>query len=176
MSYRQKMAEPAGVSERFSTGTPVETKRRLAEGDAIVLPFELSAAFDGTDWKWSVSSVLSTVTDGTNGLNIDLSAAGFDTGTIIAATKWIVLQADIDGSLVDSNWTLLAVDLADAIEVGVTSGAQDKVRLLIGKITYVDDVATVTQHIFTAQRLAHGFLNTLLVRVFESAPVHADYA
>jgi len=151
-------------------------------------PFMLSVEYDGTAWNWQVSSYQSSVTDGTNGAAIDLSGALFDTPTAIDATKYIVLQATVGSELALSSWTVLAVDLADADEVNMSALpdppytlVQDAARLLIGKITYtaadegIPSTAVATQAIYTGQRVAHGFLNGSVVRVFESAPVHPSY-
>jgi len=155
-------------------------------------PFTLSVEYDGTDWAWTVSSYQSSVTDGTNGDVIDLSTAGFDTPTAIAATKYIALQASVSSGLELSSWTLLEVDLADSDEVGYPAIAdpppdppdpviQSEARLLIGKITYTaateeaPATAVATQAIYTAQRVAHSFLNGSVVRTFEAAPVHPSY-
>jgi hypothetical protein len=147
-----------------------------------VIPFKLSARNDAGTLKWSVSSAYASITDGTNGDTIDLSSAGFDTetGHTISATKYIVLEGSVDSSLAITAWTLTAVDLANADEVGLAGSpsAQNKIRLLIGKVV-VDtapdpDTVAVTQAVFTPQRVTLAFLNGLEVKVFEAAPIHPD--
>ena len=60
-----------------------------------------------------------------------------------------------------------------ADEVGVDDDYnQNEIRLLLGIVTSEDGRAWKTQHYFTAARLTYGFLNSRLVRVFESAPTH----
>lgn len=155
---------------------------------ALVTPFLLSVNNSGAPPTWSVSSLYSSVTDGVNGDAIDLAvpagtdwsvgAIKFDVDTVIAATKYIVLEADVDSELVVTDWTLAAVDLADAMEVrtnGGTPDIQDKVRLLIGKVTVDAGAATVGQAVFTAQELTYKFINGMMVRGFVAAPVHPDY-
>jgi len=138
--------------------------------------FQISVKASGGALTWSVSSFLSTITDGTNGTAIDISSASFDTATSIATTKFIVLEADVDSTLALTNWTLSAVDLADTAEV-VMSGSipdeQTKIRLYIGKITIAAGVATVTQAITSAQRVANDMTNGVLTKVFEFAPTAA---
>lgn len=144
------------------------------ESDPITLPFALTTS----ELTWSVSSALSSITDGTNGDAIDLSVLGiFDVPNNIAATKYIVLEADVDEDLVCTGWAFSAVNAADTVGVKTNGGApdiQDKVRLLIGKVTVADGAASATQAVFTSQRLTHGFLNGIMVRVFASAPTHPD--
>jgi len=118
------------------------------------------------DVKWNVSASRSTITAGTNGDAIDLTLAGFDTPETITQTKYIVLEADVI-ALVVSSWTFSAVDLADTKEVGI-----DKIRLLIGKVTFTDNIASVDQIAFMPQILDNGFLNGALVKVLNPFQVH----
>jgi hypothetical protein len=130
------------------------------------------------DGQWIVLSDLSSVTDGTNGSEIPLPG-GFDVPNTFSGTTWIVLEADVDTELVLTNWTLTAAtSAADAVEVetGGSPVAQTKLRLLIAIVS--GDSATgptLYQCANTAQRITHGLLNGLAVKVFESAPVNPDY-
>jgi hypothetical protein len=152
--------------------------------------FKLSVALDGANWKWQVSSSKSVVTDGTNGEAIDLGPSGaawktgaikFDVATTISATKYIVLECTVDpDDLTLTDWTLAAVDVADADEVktGGDPIAQTKARLLIGKITQDTapdpDTYSASQAVFTAQRISVGFLNGISCKIFDAAPIHQD--
>ena len=132
--------------------------------------------------KWNVSASRSTITDGTNGDAIDLTLAGFDTPETITETKFIVLEADVDeeadvGEEVVSNWTFSAVDAEDIEEVGMSDVVdeipkQNKLRLLIGKITFTDGVASVEQIETRPQILDGGFLNGTLVKILNPFQVH----
>ena len=148
--------------------------------------WKLTTAIDEGDVKWNVSASRSTITDGTNGDAIDLTLAGFDTPETIDETKFIVLEADVDIEAdVDeeddeeavSNWKFSAVDAEDIEEVGMTDVVdeipkQNKLRLLIGKITFTDDVASVEQIETRPQILDYGFLNGILVKILNPFQVH----
>lgn len=136
-------------------------------------PFQLAVRKDGVNWQWTVLSLFSTVTDGTNGNMFDLSGAGFDAWNTFTAAKKIVLSADIDDDLVPSNWTISAIDETE--EVLFVADAQTKARLFIGKVYFDAGKGKTFQQIEWAQRFCHGFLNGVYVRIFEYAPVHADY-
>ena len=129
------------------------------------------------DGNWTVLSDLSSVTDGTNGTEITLPA-GFDTPNAITGRVWIVLEADVDTDLVVSNWTLTAAtSAADAAEVGTGGSpvAQTKLRLLIAIVGGLSaDGPALFQCVNTAQRITHGLLNGLPVKVFEAAPVNPN--
>ena len=79
-------------------------------------------------------------------------------------------------SLVVTSLEVIAVDGEDAAladEVSLDgSDDQDEIRLLLGIVTEAKGEHSKTQHYFTAARLTYGFLNSRLVRVFESAPTH----
>lgn len=148
--------------------------RRAVPTDELKLPFKLTAFQDGETYHWQVSSVLSTITDGTNGSN--LSIANLDTDNAYSATKWIVVQATVTDLAVGS-LSVTAVD--DPDEVGLDSSTppeQNTIRLLIGKVSIVEDAPVSEQFRFDAARLTYGFLNGILVRVFESCHVHPSYA
>jgi len=136
----------------------------------------LTTAIVDTDIKWKVSDNRSTITDGTNGNAIDLTLAGFDTPETITETKYIVLEADVL-ELAATDWIFSAVDLADIEEVGMSGVVseimeQNKLRLLIGKITFTDGVASVEQIETRPQILDGGFLNGTLVKILNPFRVH----
>jgi hypothetical protein len=164
-----------------------------AAGAQPIIPFRLTARNDDGTIKWMVSSERSSITNGTNGIAYDFGDTGtawtstspkkFDVEHSLAspASKYIVLLAEVDSSLVASNWTLADVDIADAEEVGLDGGspeAQDEIRLLIGKLTVETapdpDTVTVSQAVFSQQRTTLGFLNGLEVLVFEPCGINLD--
>jgi hypothetical protein len=142
-------------------------------GEPPVLPFALSVSQDGEIYNWRVSSVYSTITDGTNGDN--LSVENFDADFAFTGEKWVVVEAAVTDLSVGT-LEVLAVD--DPEEVALdesTPPAQNKVRLLIGKVNVVESVPVREQYRFDAARLTYGFLNGKIIRVFESCHVHPDY-
>ena len=114
---------------------------------------------------------LSTITYGTNGASLDI--ATLDTATVFEGTKYLVVKGNVS-SLVVTSLEVIAVNAADlADEVSLDgSDDQDEIRLLLGIVTEGEGEHSKTQHYFTAARLTYGFLNSRLVRVFESAPTH----
>lgn len=188
-----ELGDGAKISARGDTIGNFDTPETIyaggggSGGGSFEHAFKLSVALDGTDWKWQVAQTNSSVQDGTNGDAIDLGPSGadwksgaikFGVATTITATKYIVLECTVDSDdLTLTDWTLAAVDEADADEVatGGSPVAQTKARLLIGKITKDTapdpDTYTASQAVFSAQRIAHGYMNGLLVRVFDSAPI-----
>lgn len=175
----------------FSPERPEISLRRpsgLFEGE--IVPFKLSISNNNGTLEWRVSSNRSSITDGTNGDAVDLSPTGadwatgavkFDVDTAITATKYIVLKASVDPDLEVTDWTLAAVNAADAVEVGTDAGppiTQDEIRLLIGKVT-IDtapdpDVVSVSQAVFSPQMITYGLTNGLPSKVFASAPIQID--
>jgi len=156
-------------------------KDRNGNGDA----WRLSTSMDGTNWKWYVSSWLSSITDGTNGDLIPLAdIPGLDEpdGTSVSATSWIVLEADVDPSLNLTGWTAIATtDDTEIDEVGFDEEdptIQTKLRLLIGKI--VIDTGDPPQAHFlqfrtTPVMITVGICNGVAVKLFQEAPLHCDY-
>jgi hypothetical protein len=143
------------------------------QGGRMDLPFSLSVSKVADAYNWKVSSKYSTITDGTNGDS--LAITNFDTDTVYTATKWIVVEGAVT-DLAVSSLQVKAVD--DPAEV-VMSGSpldQSTIRLLIGKVSIVDDAPVFDRFLTEAARLTYGFLNGKLVRVFELAPVHQSYA
>lgn len=154
-------------------------------------PFKLSVTTIDEIFYWKVSQYRSSIQDGTNGDAIDLSPSGtawtgaspikFDTNTEIASTKYIVLKASVDEFLVIKDWTLAAVDAADAVEVGDDGGTppkQDEIRLLIGKVI-IDtvpepDTISATQAVFSPQIIVDDMTNGMLCRVFANHGIQID--
>jgi hypothetical protein len=171
---------PSKANDTVGQFDTPETVTMGGAGTALELPFALSVMKDGSTWKWRVSSKGSTLIDGTNGAAVSLptgeTPVGMDFDHPITATKWIVLQAEVSAGLDCSSWAFAAVDSADADEVGMTTATpptQNKLRLLIGKITFTGSpaVATAAQATYSAQRLTYGWLNGVPVRLLESAPI-----
>ena len=127
---------------------------------------------DNFVYKWSVGPAnLSTIIDGTNGASLDI--ATLDTATVFEGTKYLVVKGYVS-SLVVTSLEVIAVNaaaLADEVSLD-GSDDQDEIRLLLGIVTEAEGEHSKTQHYFTAARLTYGFLNSRLVRVFESAPTH----
>ena len=176
---------PNGTTLEFKPG-----KSTTQQSTSATIPFKLTTSISEGTMYWSVAQTNSSVMDGTNGDAIDLGPSGadwasgaikFNVETSISTTKYIVLKAAVDTDLVITDWTLAAVDAADAVEVGDdggTSPVQEEIRLLIGKVT-IDtspdpDTITASQAVFSAQRITHGLLNGMAVKVFESAPIQID--
>lgn len=155
------------------------------------VPFKLTAWKQDETFYWKVSQYRSSIQDGTNGNAIDLSPSGaawtgtdpikFDINTEIASTKYIVLKASVDEFLVITDWTLAAVDAADAVEVGDDGGTppkQDEIRLLIGKVI-IDtvpepDTISATQAVFSPQIIVDDMTNGMLCRVFANHGIQID--
>lgn len=193
-----QVSRPSKLDQLYSDGSPSKIDRRDPEDEwyedtkvkaestyspespaagGLNTPFLLSVAGSaGAGFTWSVSSAYSSITDDTNGGRIDLSALGiFDVPNAIAASAFIVLEADVDAAFVVSNWALSAV--ADPSEVAVDAGPpafQNKVRLLIGRVVFTAGEAEAKQAVFTPQMLSYGFYNGLLVKLFTAAPVNKD--
>lgn len=131
-------------------------------------PWKLSTRNNDGTLEWKVEREEGTITDGTNGSSIDITAATFDTWTSITATKYIALEASVSTALALSSWTLSAVDAADALEVGFdgTGEVQDTIRLIIGKVTITSGAISHEQIAKDHQRVDYGFLNGVLVKVF----------
>lgn len=140
-------------------------------GTSTVLPFALSVSVDDTTLNWQVSSIYSTITDGTNGDNMEIT--GLDTDTEFMEDKWIVVEGVVT-SLAVTELTVTAVDDPDEVSFAGDPEEQNKIRLLIGKVSIVDDAPVAKQFLFHSSRLTYGFLNGKLVRVFELAPTHKD--
>jgi hypothetical protein len=162
---------PSGITIEI---VRVKTTRTAAASDRV--SFKLSTQIEDDDVKFEVSSERSTIIDGTNGPALDLSTSStewasgalkFDTlSAAITVDTWVVLEADVDEDFLITDWTLAAkTTAADAKEVGFNDPDpgdpvfQNKVRLIIGKIEFEDDVPTVTQATTLPQMLEFIFTN-----------------
>mgnify|MGYP003624236397 CR=1 FL=1 len=161
-----KIAPSHGVSTRPEI---IQVNRRSSPSSGENHPFHLSVSKDGAIYYWNVSSVGSTITDGTNGAS--LAIGNMDTDTAFTAAKYIVADATVT-SLVLTGLAISAVDDPEEVDTAGTPAEQDTIRYLIGKVDVVDSAPTKTQYALTAARLTYGFLNAKLVRVFEFAPTH----
>ena len=118
--------------------------------------------------KFSVGA--GSITDGTNGaVAFSIGSAGEEK----SGSGFVVISADVDASLECSNWALEVSGSAPQ-EVVMTESVQTKVNLLIGKVGNVKGGLEVAQAISSSQRVTHGLMNGVAVRVFESAPTHPD--
>lgn len=191
LSKGQITGGPGIRVRRVGNNTVITTRRATLGGvEEESVPFKLTVTKDEDDWKWKVSQNKSSIQDGTNGDAIDLGPSGtawatgaimFDTTTTLTATKFILLEADVDADLVITDWTLVAANAADAKELRFTTSGtiyQDKIRLLIGKIT-VDtapdpDTYVASQAVFSPQMITHGLNNGLAVKCFLASPIQVD--
>jgi hypothetical protein len=159
-----------------------EGRFKASEDASIPISWRLSVTFDDPDYKWSVSAINSTITEGTNGTLIDLSsdsskwlastAIKFDVLTNITASQWIVLECAVSSTFVLSNFTFKAVSTrTNALEVKfLTTGTlqQEKLRMLIGKIIFEDGVPRVVQGEKNEQFIDWGMLNSRAIKCFLS--------
>lgn len=168
---------PGGITQKFA--------RRGGGGGGFANQFfPLSVSKDSSgDLYWRVSEGKGSITDGSNGPVIDLSAIspiGFDVDTAISATKFIVLEGEVaETTMAITAWTFAAVDAGtDNVNINeirfTTTGSiyQDRIRLLIGKVTVVSDKATAKQAVFGPQMITHGLLNGKAVKCFLGPIVH----
>ena len=139
-----------------------------SKSDPVKTPFTLTLnEVDGFQ-EWHVTQNRGSITDGANGPALNLSTVAWDTPTVIAASKWIVLEIPIISGLVDgANCSLVAVDAANNKEISVAGDPeeQDKIRLRIGEIVFTpatEDVpASVTayQAVSDSQIIINVFMN-----------------
>ena len=136
-------------------------------------PFKLTTSKVGTIAKFKVSGDSSGIQDGTNGDAI-ASITGLNDLHSILSEKYVVIEAAVDANLACSGWQVLAVSSADAAEVSIagTPPAQDKLRLLIGKVTWDAETLTATpwQALYSSVRITTGILNGVPIKCFEAAP------
>lgn len=164
----------------YSTERPeiVLPKRERQSGESLI-SFRLSVKKVSDNWKWTVDSNRSSVTDGSNGSAVNLSTAGFDSETTITGTKYIVLQCTINTeTLAASSFSLAAVDIGNTDEAEFNmDGEQTKARALIGKINFSGgspQTATAIQALTWPLRLQYGIINGAPVRLFEAAPINVS--
>jgi hypothetical protein len=175
-----------GVFDSHFDHQPTRLTERRDDGVAgaapQVGPFRLTAGLNEAEaLVWSVSSDLSTITDGTNGEEA-LTADGFDDfdtdqTPIANGTHYIYLEAVVSGDNLDvAAWGLVRYATAQD-EVGFEEedpDIQEALRLYIGKIVVAEGVPTVTQGVQTAMLLDWGFVNGKEVRVLVPHTVHPD--
>lgn len=137
--------------------------------DAVTGAWNLTVERDGSTFSYRVSSVRSTITNGTNGAALPVS--GLDTPTAISGTRWIVVEGDVAADLGISNLAIVALSsLADVKDVRMTSSSpirQNKIRYYVGKITFAGTpaVPTVTQAGDQPLIVTTAFLNGAIVKV-----------
>lgn len=145
-------------------------------------PFKLTTWKEGETLKYEVGK--GGIQDGTNGDAIDLSAV-LEEEKVFTEAGYVVIEADVDSGLALTGWVArIAANPTDATngaqEVRYTTGStirQDKLRLLIGKITMSDDpepVPTAWQAQFTSVMITQGVHNGMLVKNFKAAPTAAE--
>jgi len=138
-----------------------------SKSDPVKTPFTLTLnEVDGSQ-EWHVTQNRGSITDGANGPALNLSTVAWDTPTVIAASKWIVLEIPIIAGLVDgANCSLVAVDAADNKEISVAGDPeeQDKIRLRIGEVVISDGVATAYQAVSDSQIIINVFMNGKLYK------------
>lgn len=154
-------------------GTGVRTYRfGGAAGTGIFdHPFRLTVSNGTAGAKYKIAP--GSITQGTNGDAIALSGL-FDVERS-ASAGIVVIEADVDGSLELSDWGVSIISVGSAEEVGFSGGdpeTQNKLRLVIGKITLDEGTATATQALYTSVRTGYAVLNGVEVVVFEAAPTH----
>jgi hypothetical protein len=154
---------------------PFETPASTPEftGGETFTPFKLTTSVVDGAAKYTIGK--GSITDGTNGTAINL--AGVTETAMSASAGYVVIEATVASDLTLSSWAASVVSESDAAEVRMTTSGtirQDKIRLLIGKLTMSGSpaVATAAQACYTDQRITHGFLNGSMVKVFETAPTH----
>jgi hypothetical protein len=156
---------------------PLDTPRDIPEhlggaAEEYNVPFKLTTSTDDGVAKYRVGK--GSIQDGTNGAAISLS--GITETETTATAGYVVIEADVDASLVITGWTLaIKTDATGAQEVGMTTTGtirQNKVRLLIGKLTLAGDVATPFQAQFSSVRINVGLINGIAAKVFEDAPTY----
>lgn len=144
-------------------------------------PFFIDIGRDANDvLGWRVLSNGSSITDGTNGQPIDLSAAGFDEyNALLGGNTYIYLSATKEGEAEDfTKWEIKsAQNSTDIKEVVVDDDSvQTEANLFIGHISFNANaqVGTKTQATKSAQLFDYGFLNGLLVKIFIPHTVNPD--
>lgn len=135
-------------------------------------PFKITTSVVEEVPKYTLAK--GSITDGTNGSAIDLTGL-IETATTATAGH-VCIVGTVDASLAITGWALeiaTAGDAAKEVEFTTTGTIrQNKIRLHIGKLTVADGIATAWQATFDSQRITHGEMNGLTVKVFEPAPTH----
>lgn len=142
---------------------------------AATTPFSLSVKLEEGIPKYTISK--GSIQDGTNGAAIDLT--GIIEEEHIAIHGYVVIEADVDEFLEIKNWKVNMVSAYDETnEVRFTTSGQirqDKIRLLIGKITLDEKgFPTAWQALFSSVRIVTGSLGGAVGKMFEYAPTVAS--
>jgi hypothetical protein len=144
-----------------------------AEAATFSHPFKITTETVNGVPKYKVAK--GSIQDGTNGTTIALT--GITETDRTATAGYVVLEADVDAGLVVSGWALaIKTAAADTHEIVLTTSGeirQNKLRLLLGKLTLADGVATPWQAWFTSARVGTGLLNGVAVRLIDAAPTLA---
>jgi hypothetical protein len=173
------LGDDAGISARGDSVGAYDVPETIVSGggtgggETFSHPFKITTSTVDDVAKYTVAK--GAITDGTNGTAISLT--GIIETTTTATAGYVVLEADVDELLVITGWALaIKSTAAEANEVGMTTTGeirQNKIRLLIGKLTLDGAVATAWQAQFASVRIGRGILNGVEVKVFEHAPTHA---
>jgi hypothetical protein len=143
-------------------------------GETFSHPFKLTTSVVSGTPKYKVAK--GAITDGTNGAAIDLSSILEVDNT--ATAGYVVLEATVDASMVITGWALaIKTSVDDTEEVKMTTSEpirQEGVRLLIGKLTLAESVATPWQAQFTSVVISTRLLNGVEVKTFDAAPTIAS--
>jgi hypothetical protein len=172
-----ELGDESGASAAGDNIGPMDTPEDIPEfsggGETFSHPFKITTkTVDGVP-KYKVAK--GSIQDGTNGSTIALT--GITETDRTATAGYVVLEADVDAGLVVSGWALvIKTAAADTQEIGLTTSGeirQNKLRLLLGKLTLAGDVATPWQAWFTSARVGNGLLNGVAVRLIDAAPTLA---
>jgi hypothetical protein len=136
-------------------------------------PFQLSVSAGAGGPKYQVSK--GSITDGTNGVAVALG--DIFSSDESASAGYVVLEASVSEDMTTSGWELKIIATAGGTkEVGLTTGdpvRQEKIRLLIGKITLDGTTPTAWQALFTSVVIGTRLLNGVEIKAFDAAPTLA---
>jgi hypothetical protein len=171
------LGDDAGISARGDSVGAYDLPETVTGGGRgggaeFLHPFKLTTSTVEGVAKYKVSK--GSIQDGTNGTPIALT--GITETDTTATAGYVVLEADVDADLVITGWALaIKSGATDAKEVGMTTEdpiRQNKIRLLIGKLTLDGAVATPWQAQFASVRINIGLVNGVAAKVFEDAPTY----
>lgn len=171
------LGNEGGVSARGDSVGPTWTPETVTGGGSgggteFSHPFKITTSTVEGVAKYKVAK--GSIQDGTNGTAISL--AGITETETTATAGYVVIEADVDADLVITGWALaIKSGATDAQEVGMTTTGdirQNKIRLLIGKLTLDGAVATAWQAQFSSVRINVGLVNGVAGKVFEDAPTY----
>jgi hypothetical protein len=173
-----RLGDESAISAEGDTIGPYDSPETITSGGGggVVAehPFQITTSTVDGGAKYRI--VRGSLQDGTNGTAIALT--GITDTDRTATAGYVVLEADVDASLVVSGWALaIKTAAADTHEVGMTTSGeirQNKIRMLIGKLTVDGAVATPWQAWFTSARVTNGVLNGVPVKLVDTAPTLAS--